>query len=198
MSASDKIRKLMVDFKMKNKELAKRLNNMQPPTLSRYLSGDRKFPAEMVMEMSKIFRVDPQYITDDEIHVPRRYVPICGNASCGIPTEAFECADEFKMIPEEMFTTTSYAVLADGDSMETLISDGDYIICDTVPVKSGDIVHYMVDSTGESGVKKYELRDDTVILSPLNPEHRSIIVDLKEGGLHLAKVIGKVERARRF
>lgn len=86
---------------------------------------------------------------------PVKAVPIVAEASCGLPiSSSYQSVDDFTYIPAELFNPELYALIANGDSMYPEISDGDKVICDpTADIKSGDMVHYILD--GDSAIKIY-------------------------------------------
>lgn len=95
--------------------------------------------------------------SDDSVGdtIPVRPVPIVGVASCGLPLASeYQIEGEVIYVPTNLYSPKLYTVIACGNSMLPEISDGDKIVCDPdADVKSGDIVHYVID--GESAVKIY-------------------------------------------
>jgi len=149
-------------------------------------------------EVAKFLNVSTDYLLgfeDDKIPLTH-YLPVIGEASCGVPTNHFYYEDYDKIpIPADLYREGRYAVVARGDSMLPKINDGDIVICDVnMYVDNGNIVHYTLN--GESGIKKVIMDDNNnpIMLMPLNDKYPPIPIK-KEDDLRMArcfKVIGNL------
>ncbi len=138
--------------------------------VSRWVSGKQTIPKSKLKQVANYLNVTVDYLLDDTQELPlNRYVPLIGEASCGVPQQAFFESDEYMAVPPGVDPTHAYAVRAVGDSMHPTISDGEIVICDTSkPPSDNAIVHYTFD--GESGIKRIKRQDDgSVLLLPDNP-----------------------------
>lgn len=84
-----------------------------------------------------------------------RFVPIVGEASCGLPiTNQCQEYNKNTYISSNYWHKKLYAVRACGDSMAPEIQNGDEVICDPDEIIiSGDIVHYKIN--GEDAIKVF-------------------------------------------
>lgn len=92
------------------------------------------------------------------------FVPIVGNASCGIPIpNSYQEIENKAFCKSEIWNKDLYAVIANGDSMIPEIDDGDEVICDpNADISNGDLVHYQIN--GESAIKVYVKDDDIGVI----------------------------------
>ena len=156
--------------------------NRMATNVNRWIKGAREMPVEVVEKMASYFGVSTDYLLSEEQDIPlSRKLPVVGKASCGVPVEYYPDYGEYIEIPSHIYTDTSYAIIAEGDSMLPKISDGDTVICDRERYpRNGDITHYTID--GESGIKKIMISEDrkTIKLIPLNPLYDMIQIDVTE------------------
>jgi repressor LexA len=190
--------------KEKLKELLEKKGRGAYSQLAQYLNVPRNyvtrwvkdekynFPYEYINEIATFFNVNPAYfIHDEDDKIPlTHYIPIIGKASCGVPVE-YHYYDYGEKLPitADLYKEGRYAVIAEGDSMEPKIKDGDIVICDPeIYPENGNIVHYTLN--GESGIKKL-VRDEmgnAVMLMPLNEKYPPI--PIKESDeLRMAKCL---------
>ena len=97
-------------------------------------------------------------------------VPVVGLITAGEPIEAIENHDQELPVPPEMVHgKNSYILKVKGDSMiESLISDGDFIICEkTEYAKNGDTVVAMLED-GTATLKKFFKTKNLIRLQSTN------------------------------
>jgi len=142
-------------------------------------------------QVAKFLNVSTDYLLgfdDDKIPLTH-YIPVIGEASCGVPTNHFYYEDYDKIpVPADLYREGRYAVIARGDSMIPKINDGDIVICDVnMYIDNGNIVHYTLN--GESGIKKVIMDDNNnpIMLMPLNTEKYSPIPINKGDNLRMAR-----------
>ncbi len=174
----EKIRKLMEDKNIKQKDLIEYLDVNQG-TLAKWLSNKEKnrrdIPNSILVKIAKFLGTSVEYLLGyDEIQI--KTIPLIGIASCGVPNLAYCDIVEYIPVPADLARDGVYAVKADGDSMLPKISNGDIIICDKEQeCINGNIVHYTTIN-GDSGLKKYQEKDGIVTLYPLNTDGFAPIV----------------------
>jgi len=139
--------------------------------LNKWVKGVRPVPREHLLGTALYLGVTVDYLMDDNQEIPiNKNIPLIGMASCGVPTEGFyDATIEYVSVSQGIDTTSSYAVRAVGESMETVIHEGDLVICDmNKPPSENTIVHYSFD--GESGIKRISRQvDGSILLLPDNP-----------------------------
>lgn len=194
MSANEKLAMLIDEMgRGAQRRLAEHLGE-NPVNVNRWVKGTRPIPQKRLKDIAKFFGVSVDYLLDDDQTVPlSRFIPLIGEASCGVPMNSFyENADEWLPVPSELAGEGVYAVRAYGESMSPKIRHGDIVICDKeAEVRNGDIVHYTVDNS-ESGIKKILFSEDgmTVTLIPLNTDCENcnpITINLDTHSLHVSK-----------
>ena len=201
MDTIEKIKKLMNEHNISNADLARgifdeiRDVNAVPSKyrtrISDYLKGKANIPIEILKKIANYFNVDILYLLDmeDEKIPLTRYLPIIGNASCGVPKKEYFEDVEMYPVSEDIYKDTRYLVRADGDSMLPKIKHGDLVLCDTsLDVYNNDIVHYTINNE-ESGIKKAIYKDNKIaMLMPTNNEFAPVIVG-ENDVLRVAKCI---------
>jgi len=159
--------------------------------ITRWVKDEKyNFPYEYINEIAKFFNVTPSYFLEEDDKIPlTHYLPIIGEASCGVPTNHFYYEDYEKIpVPADLYREGRYAVIAKGDSMLPKINDGDIVICDmNMYIDNGNIVHYTLN--GESGIKKVIMdnNNNPIMLMPLNTEKYSPIPINKGDKLRMAR-----------
>jgi len=206
MLVHEKIQELMnTNGIFTNAELAriitgeKELPNRIRTNWTRYMSGAIQFPSDVLILISKKFRVSLDYLMDDMQTIPKYLVPLVSMASCGKGNMYYMDDNEF--VTTSTFSNKGvYAVRADGDSMEyngiDSIKHGEILFCDpSVKFTNGDIVHYHYN--GESGVKKYYENNglENVTLVSNNNKYSPITFNPSEyDNIYFVKVVGKEQR----
>jgi len=179
----EKIRKLMEDKNIKQKDLVDYLGASQS-NVSKWLSKNEDIrldiPNTILAKIAKLLNVSVEYLLGfDEI--PLKTIPLIGIASCGVPNLTYCDIIEHIPVPADLARDGVYAVKADGDSMLPKINSGDIIVCDKEQeCLNGNIVHYTTID-GESGLKKYQEKDGMATLYPLNTDgYAPIVIPVKD------------------
>jgi repressor LexA len=158
--------------------------------ITRWVKDEKyNFPYEYVNEIAKFFNVAPSYFLEEDDKIPlTHYLPVIGEASCGVPTNHFYYQDYDKIpVPAELYREGRYAVKAVGDSMLPRINPGDIVICDVnMHIDNGNIVNYTLN--GESGIKKLitDENNKPIMLMPLNDKYPPIPIK-ESDNLRMAK-----------
>jgi repressor LexA len=160
--------------------------------LNKWVNGSRPVPREYLLGTALYLGVTVDYLLDENQEIPmNKHIPLIGSASCGVPNGSFYGDNtEYVSVSHEVDATSSYAIIADGDSMEDTIKDGDLVVCDTSkPPSDNTIVHYTFN--GESGIKRIKRQSDgSVMLLPDNREYPPIIISKEEANnLYTARCI---------
>ena len=105
-------------------------------------------------------------------------LPIAGLITAGEPIEAIEDKSETLTVPRELINDdNSYVLKVKGDSMvESLISDGDFVIVQKQDVASnGDIVVALLDD-GSATLKEFHKEKNYIRLQPRNKKYKPLHV----------------------
>jgi len=202
MNTINKIKNLMKEKNMKNSDLARIIFNIPKDEavpakyrvrISDYFNNKANIPNDILKKIARYFNVDLNYLLEDNDKIPlTHYLPIIGEASCGVPNHHFygECGVEYYPVPSELYREGRYFVRAVGESMLPKINEGDLVLCDeNIDVHNGNLVHYTINND-ESGIKKAIYKNNQlVMLTPLNPEYTPIAIT-PDDDIRLAKVIG--------
>ena len=192
MDIVDKINLLKDEQRISQVKIASAIE-LAPPHLSSILKRKgRKFSAEHIPKLAKLFQVDESFLLGSETKTKVQTIPLIGLASCGIPQEYDLNGYEQVPISEELYHEGMYAVRAEGNSMSPKINDNNLVYCRAdMQIDCGHIVHYSIN--GESGIKKYKMNEKGNIISliPINSDFDIITVhgvDLK-----MTRVVGVVD-----
>lgn len=101
-------------------------------------------------------------------------VPVVGLITAGEPIEAIEDRELELPVPNEIVKNkNAYILKVKGDSMiESLISDGDFVICEKVDyAKNGDTVVALLDD-GTATLKKIFKTKNFIRLQPANKKYK--------------------------
>lgn len=125
------------------------------------------------------------------------YLPVLGRIPCGPISEAIAATPYYEIVPPVLKPRADlgdYILEASGDSMEPRITSGDWVILrpDTEPAQ-GDICALQIyrdkghEGDCEATLKRLirESGHETVILRPINPEYKDIVVPAD-----MVKVVG--------
>jgi repressor LexA len=194
MKIIKKIALLMADLEMKQKNIIEQ-TGLASSKLSKMINGSQQIIGNDLYLLSKALRVEPKYLQDEEEYEPARLVPVIGSASCGVPDGSIDDISDMHLIPNQLFTQTAYIVVADGDSMTPEIDSGDLLICDYKDIAEGDRIHYYIESTNESGVKRYGKAGEHIMLSADNTAYKPIILN-KEDAIKATRVMAIIKPAK--
>ena len=183
MNFAERLEKALKDIGKTQKDLAEYLE-VPAGTISTWKKRN-SIGKKYLNEVAKFLNVSTDYLLgfEDEKIPVTRYLPIIGEASCGVPTNHFYQDAEYEMypIPEHLYKEGRYYVKAVGDSMLPKIKEGDLVLCDKdAYIDNGNIVHYTINGS-ESGIKKVIMdeKGNPVMLMPLNDKYPPIAI--KEG-----------------
>ena len=195
MDIVDKVKRLIEEKKIKQKNLAEVIG-IHPPHLSDILNRKgRKFKTEHIPKLAKFFGVTPDYLLGEEERIDVKLIPLIGNASCGIPNSYDLNGYEPIPVSNELYHDKMYAVRAEGDSMSPKINDRNLVYCvPDIQIENGDIVHYTLD--GESGIKKFKINEkgDIISLIPINSDYDIITIHADDNvEFRMSKVVGAVD-----
>ena len=147
--------------------------------ITRWTKDDKyNFPFEYIDKFAEFFNVPTTYFLEDNDKIPlTHYLPIIGEASCGVPTHQFFEDVEMYPVSEDMYRNSRYIVRAVGDSMLPKIKNGDLVLCDKeAQIDNNSIIHYTINNE-ESGIKKAVYKDGKLfMLMPLNPDYPPIML----------------------
>jgi len=182
-----KLNKLLEDYGRGGQRRLAEFLNETPTNVNRYAKGKREIPTSLIPKIAEFFNVSTDYLHDINT-IKVKQIPLIGIASCGVPSQAYDDIIEYIPVPDKFARDSVYAVTADGDSMLPRIAHGDIVMCDKdAPCENGNIVHYTTND-GESGLKKFMLKDGVITLYPLNTDGFTPIM-VKEDELRCAKAI---------
>jgi len=178
-SVINKIDKLLKEQGKSKKEVADYLE-VKPQRLSNWFMR-KSIPSEYLIDIAKFLNTTVEALFDETGEIPvTRYLPIIGEASCGVPTNHFYQDTEYEMypVPEHLYKEGRYYVKAVGDSMLPKIKEGDIVLCDKEAyIDNGSIVHYTINNE-ESGIKKVIMdeKGNPVMLMPLNDKYPPVAI----------------------
>ena len=175
---------LMKKENITNKKLAEMLDNfysfkISKESIAKYRRGERTPNPDFIKYVSYILKVNVnELLKNENDNIPlTHYLPIIGEASCGVPTHQFFEDVEMYPVSEDMYRNSRYIVRAVGDSMLPKIKNGDLVLCDKeAQVDNNSIIHYTINGE-ESGIKKAVYKDGKLfMLMPLNQDYPPIML----------------------
>ena len=127
----------------------------------------------------------PDYDTDEgmppELPFGWSMLAVVGEVPAGLPIEAIQDDNVGQIVvPSRMIAgRRTFGLRVKGDSMSPEILPGDdVVVCQDREAHNSDLVVARVD--GEVTLKRLFLRDDRMILQPVNPAYEPILADPKE------------------
>lgn len=172
-------------------ELARRVG-MAKSGVSRYFNHTREFPINRAPAFAKALHIKTEDLLGLEpINQDKpRMVPLIGTIAMGAPITAEQNIEKY--IPEYMMDRyaddTLFALRCKGNSMYPLIPDGAIAtIRQQFDVEDGEIAAVLIN--GEATLKRVLHVGKTVVLRPVNPEYKDIILDKDHPGTILGKMI---------
>lgn len=197
MQTGELIKKLRVEKGLTQEQLGSLLG-IQKSAVAKYESGRVENIKRMtIKKMSEIFDVSPLMFLENEYEENKRNstitVPIYSSLSCGkgLLTEE-RPIDYISLPPSMMFSGKAFGNVAQGDSMEPAIHDGDLLIFQEIPeVVSGQIGSFSLN--GKFYCKRFrKYADGTCWLLSDNPEYAPIPIrpedDFRTLGLYKLKL----------
>ena len=169
--------KNLLQQKNKTKADLARFLEVTPQRLNNwFLRGN--IPTDYVIQIAKFLNTSVEFLNNNNDKIPlTHYLPIIGEASCGVPTHQFFEDVEMYPVSEDMYRNSRYIVRAVGDSMLPKIKNGDLVLCDKeAQIDNNSIIHYTINNE-ESGIKKAVYKDGKLfMLMPLNPDYPPIML----------------------
>lgn len=201
------VRELRKMAGMQQKEVAIAVG-VSRPTVSEWEHGKKDPSGERLMNLAKLFDVDPGVILGykiGEYDIPSQdnpnalRVPILGTIPAGIPIEAIEEVLDWEELPIEMARGGKeyFGLKVNGDSMSPRYEDGDTIILrkqDTC--NSGQDCAVMVN-TDEATFKRVRITESGIALMPINPAYEPKFYTNKEVIELPVRILGVVIQLRR-
>lgn len=198
MEYGEKLKLARLDKKMSQQELADVLGTTKS-TVSRWERSMTEPGIETIKEVSKILEKPIVYFMSDSWvgemrHVggDKAYIPVIGEIACGAPILATQNVERYKEVLKDGLPDGElFYLVARGDSMEPRIFDGDDVLIRVQPdVEDGEIAAVQVDNDNRATLKKVQHVGDNVVLTPLNTDYQTIILNEENPG----RIIGKAIR----
>lgn len=201
------VRELRKMAGMQQKEVAIAVG-VSRPTVSEWEHGKKDPSGERLMNLAKLFDVDPGVILGykiGEYDIPSQdnpsalRVPILGTIPAGIPIEAIEEVMDWEELPAEMARGGKeyFGLRVKGDSMYPRYEDGDTIILrkqDTC--ESGQDCAVMVNGE-DATFKRVRINENGIMLMPINPAYEPRFYTAKEVCDLPVRILGVVVQLRR-
>lgn len=144
-----------------------------PATYSRYESGDRNPPNDMLIKLAEYFEISTDYLLGLENSPNRdisfRWIPLREGLPAGPLSETDDFIIGYVEVPQDRYPDmTLEAVKVKGDSMAPRIMDGDIVIFRPQScADSGDTVIVRINGN-EYTLKKFKKVDHGIMLIPNN------------------------------
>lgn len=205
----NKLREIRKQHHLTMDELANELNKkfntkISKSMISRWETGQTDPSITNVKYLMKLFNVGYSYFIDDltktipsnveyldnhNNHLVR--IPILGDIACGTPILAEQNIEGYTTeLFDEKPDGTLFTLKCQGDSMEPKIPNGATVIVREQPtVEDDEIAAVLVDDNEEATLKRIKHIGDQVMLMPENQKYDPIILNKKNPGRILGKVI---------
>ena len=175
----DAVRAAMKQLKITQKIMADKLG-LNQSAVSNILNGSRQVKVHEASLIYKALGLDrPADI---------QMVPVIGLTNAGNWREAIHNPGGLVPMPSGRASTRAFAVEVKGDSMDRLVQEGEFVVCDPDEVQLyNDKVYLIENDEHETQVKLY--RSNPARFEPMssNETHKPLFV-----GQHVVKVIGRV------
>lgn len=169
------------------KEVAEKLHIAQS-SYSLWESGKTKIDVDTIKVLAEILGVSFETLAGN-----KSWIPIVGDVSAGIPSEAIEYpADDWEQLDESMQNDGHeyFALKIKGDSMSPRMAIGDVVIVRRQPtIENDEIGVFLID--GEATVKKIQITRQGIWLIATNPSYAPRFVNPQD-----LIVLGKVVELR--
>lgn len=140
----------------------------------------RRLDFEWVERLAKAFGISEMALISED-YTPAAWpnpflIPLIGEISAGNWREAVQQNQGMIYPPVAGMSDNAFALIARGDSMDRIIPDGGYVVIDPAEVELREgRVYAVMNSEGETTIKRF--RADPARLEPCstNPEHRPIV-----------------------
>jgi len=158
-------------------EIAKQLGFKSANAAEEHLKAlAKKGAIEIIPGTSRGIRLINNAANDDE----KTGLPLIGQVAAGEPILAQEHVEAHYQIDPNMFhPSADYLLRVNGMSMKDIgIMDGDLLaVHKTNQAREGQVVVARVED--DVTVKRFEKKDNTILLHPENPEFSTIVIDLE-------------------
>lgn len=190
MNISDKLRELMIEQDMTQKELADK-TKINHAAIQRYVSGGtNNIPITRLQLMAKALGTTAEYLLGwqvpsglnrvEETHL----IPVIGRVACGYPIIAEQNIDRMMSVPVQL--KCNFILEAHGDSMtDAGIYDGDLVYIRQQPdVEDGEIGVVIIGE--EATLKRVYHNGNVLQLVSCNAKYKPLIVDGSDGTVRIA------------
>jgi repressor LexA len=185
---ANRIRELRKARGISQEELALRIgNDTSISTISRIEAGRINLTQAWLEKIGHALGVNPfELIADATSQV--RLVPIIGYVSAGQWAEAIAAPDGWLPLPGNIGGPSAFALRPQGDSMDQLAPEGEYIVVDPdqrelIPGRA----YIITNGEGEATFKRYQADPPRLEPDSSNPEHKPILI-----GSDLFLIVGRV------
>jgi repressor LexA len=172
----DRIKARREALEMTQDELAKRLGYKSRSSINKMELNIQDVPQRKIKEMADVLKTSTSYLLGDESSSSK--IPVYSCISCGTGTWIDGQPEDFVGVPESMVSqsATYFANPAEGDSMEPIIKNGDYLIFERTPqLDNGKIGSFSLN--GNYYCKRLrQYPDGSIWLNSENPSYSPIQV----------------------
>lgn len=182
----NRIKELRVARGLTQPQLAK-LAGTTKNQLAKLEGGDRRLSDHWAQRLAPSLEVQPYelFMREGE-NVPVRFVPLVGHISCGDWKEAINEADG--SVPAVAGGVNVFALRAQGDSMDRLISPSGYVYVDPDDRELTDgKVYAVMNGSGETTAKQYRAQPARLVPCSNNPDYCETVI-----GSDQFTVVGRV------
>lgn len=192
----ENIKRLRLERKMSQSELAKRTGYTDRTSIAKIERGSVDLPQSRIEKFAAVLGVSEAELMGYGDQQPKNIVypkmikvPLIGEIACGKPIYANEEYGEFGEIEESV--NADFCLTAKGDSMTgARIHDGDLVFCrNTEMVDNGQIAAVIIEDSATLKRFYYYPEKDLVILRAENPDYEDQIYSGEE--LNQIHVIGQ-------
>ena len=155
-------------------------------TISKLELSKRSLTTDWMHRIATALGVNPAALIDSGVDfTPVRRVPMVGKIPAGNWREAIE--DPISLVPCESGGPNTFALIADGDSMDQIVPPGGRIYIDPDDFELRDGKFYAVMREGETTFKRFRANPARLEPCSSNPAHQAIAI-----GREPFTVIGRV------
>lgn len=198
MEFGEKLRNQLLNANVSQSELSRRLG-VSRSAVSKWISNSTTPDVTVADSIAKALNISIEDLLSDSWvgemrHVggDKAYIPVIGEIACGAPILATQNVERYKEVLKDGLPDGElFYLVARGDSMEPRIFDGDDVLIRVQPdVEDGEIAAVQVDNDNRATLKKVQHVGDNVVLTPLNTDYQTIILNEENPG----RIIGKAIR----
>lgn len=202
MNTYERFKALLDSRKVTSYKVSKE-THIASSTLSEWKNGKHEPSAEKIKKIADYFNVPMDYFYGEEqkeletVPFPddRAMIPILGRVPAGIPIDAIQDIKGYIDVPSS-WVDNHGALLVKGDSMYPEYHDGDIVIYRYTPTcENGDDCIVYVNGD-DATIKKVVLKEDGIILQPLNPRYDPMFFENGEG-LTIGGVVVEIRRRKK-